>query len=124
METKSLLYGLLGFFLGGLLVATAASLEKSSTEPTDKKEVSMSQITAALKDKKGDDYDRTFITHMIDHHQAAVDMAKLSGERAEHQEIKDLSKAIVDAQEEEIAKMQQWKKDWYNTTQPAEHTMH
>lgn len=125
METKSLLYGLIGFFLGGLLVAVAATLEKPSTQ-SSKDEMSMSQMTNILRDKNGDDYDQTFTTHMIDHHQAAVDMAKLSETRAKHQEIKDLSKAIVDAQEKEISEMRQWEKDWgYSKETPSSgHSMH
>lgn len=125
METKSLLYGLIGFFLGGLLVAVAATLEKPSTQ-SNKDEMSMSQMTNILNDKNGDDYDQTFITHMIDHHQAAVDMAKLSETRAKHQEIKDLSKAIVSAQEKEIGEMRQWENDWgySKETQSSGHSMH
>lgn len=111
METKSLLYGLIGFFLGGLLVAAAATLEKSSAD-SNKNEISMGQMTDMLRNKKSDDYDKTFIAHMIEHHQAAVDMAKLSETRANHQEIKDLSRNIIDAQEREIAQMKQWQLDW------------
>ena len=70
METKSLLYGLVGFLLGGLLVSIAAtSFDKPSTD--------MSNMTRQLQSKTGDAYDATFIANMIDHHQAAVDMARL-----------------------------------------------
>lgn len=110
METKSLLYGLIGFFLGGLLVSVAANLEKPATD--HKSETSMSQMTDDLKNLKGDEYDKLFVTHMIDHHQAAVDMAKLSGTRAKHQEIKDLSRAIIAAQQKEIGDMKRWQETW------------
>lgn len=39
-------------------------------------------------------------------------MAKLSGQNAKHDEIKQLSKDIVSAQENEIEQMKQWQKDW------------
>lgn len=111
METKALLYGLIGFFLGGLIVSIAATnLIDSSVENED--EMSMSDMTVSLAAKSGDDYDEAFIGYMIEHHQSAVDMAKLSSDRAEHEEIKQLSNAIIEAQESEINQMRQWLSDW------------
>jgi len=75
-------------------------------------EVLMSEMTTSLRDKKGDDYDKLFIAHMIEHHQAAVDMSRLSAANAKHDEIKRLSTEIIAAQEKEIAQMRQWQKDW------------
>ena len=46
------------------------------------------------------------------HHQGAIDMAKLSAERAKHQEIKTMSEDIINAQEQEIGKMKEWRKAW------------
>jgi uncharacterized protein (DUF305 family) len=108
METKSLLYGLIGFFIGGLIVSIAATqFDKGETSHS-----SMQQMTDDLTNKTGDDFDKAYMTHMIAHHQAAVDMAKLSAERANHQEIKDLSLAIIATQEKEIATMKQWQAAW------------
>jgi len=53
-----------------------------------------------------------FISHMIEHHQAAVDMARLSAQNAKHEEIKKLSREIIVAQEKEIAQMKQWQQQW------------
>lgn len=122
METKPLLYGLIGFFIGGLLVSVAATtFDKPETNSTDN-EVTMSQMTEILEPLKGDEYDKAFIKHMIDHHQAAVDMAKLSADRAKHQEIKDLSLAIISAQEKEINEMKQWQTDWGYITSNVDHS--
>lgn len=108
METKPLIYGLIGFFIGGLLVSVAAqTFDKPVAEQS-----SMSQMTADLTNKNGDDYDKAFISHMIEHHESAVDMARLSGERAKNQEIKTLSAEIISAQESEISKMKDWQKKW------------
>lgn len=112
METKPLLYGLIGFILGGLIVSVAATELSSKGMKSTSSEVSMSEMTNSLKDLKGDEYDKTFITHMISHHQSAVDMAKLSADRAKHQEIKDLSLEIISAQDKEITHMKQWQSDW------------
>jgi len=113
METKSLLYGLIGFFIGGFIVAVAATtFDKASEQQSSSSEMTMTEMVASLKDKKGDDYDKAFITDMIDHHQSAVDMAKLSATNAKHEEIKQLSDDIVSAQEKEISQMKQWQMDW------------
>lgn len=65
-----------------------------------------------LKGKTGDDFDKAFIEQMIMHHQGALDMAAPGEKNAKHQEVKDLTKAIVTAQTKEIKQMKQWQKDW------------
>lgn len=111
METKSLLFGLIGFFLGGLIVSVAAtSFDKSSTNTAP--DMSMGQMTDSLKAKQGDEFDKAFIAGMIEHHEGAVEMAKLAGVNAKHDEIKKLSLGIISAQEKEIDEMKQWQIDW------------
>jgi len=131
MDTKPLLYGLAGFFIGGLLVAIAATTFDKPSEKTtisnnsQSNELTMSEMTDSLRNKTGNDYDMAFISHMIDHHQAAVDMAKLSAQNAKHDEIKQLSNEIVNAQEKEINEMKQWQKDWgYSAERNTEHSGH
>lgn len=118
MQTKPLLYGLIGFFLGGLLVAIAATtFNKPGEQQTAHTNSSMSSMsiddmTTDLKNKTDDDYDKAFIASMIAHHEGAVEMAKLSEKNARHDEIKSLSKNIISAQEKEINEMKQWQMDW------------
>ena len=123
METKPLLYGLIGFFIGGLLVSLAATTFNSSQmNQTNMSNASMSSMSMDdmmmnLKDKTGDEFDSAFIAGMIEHHEGAVDMAKLSAANAKHDEIKKLSIDIIAAQEKEIAEMKQWQKEWgYSST--------
>jgi uncharacterized protein (DUF305 family) len=113
MKTQPLLFGLIGFILGGLVVSIAAKWTPSS-QPNHpaQHEVMMSEMTTMLQPLKGDDYDAMFLTHMIEHHQAAVDMSKLSPTNAKHEELKKLSADIIAAQEKEIAQMKQWQRDW------------
>lgn len=109
METKSLVYGIVGFLIGGLLVSIAATTFNKPVNDTD---MTMEKMVSSLKDKSGDAYDEAFIQEMINHHQGAIDMARMSEKQAKHQEVKDLSKAIVTAQEKEIADMKAWQKMW------------
>ena len=110
MNTKALTFGIVGFLLGGLTVSVAASLQGISSHSTDG--MSMSQMNEELSDKTGDEFDSLFISHMTDHHEGAVDMAKLALKNAKHPEIKQLATDIVSAQEKEINQMEQWRTDW------------
>lgn len=74
----------------------------------------MTSMNAALSGKTGDSFDQAFLAEMIVHHQGAVEMAQLALTNAKHQEIKDLAKAIIEAQNKEIADMKAWQKSWYN----------
>jgi uncharacterized protein (DUF305 family) len=58
-------------------------------------------------------FEQRFIEAMIPHHEGAIAMAKDAQQKAEHQEIKTLSGAIVTAQEGETTQMQQWLKEWF-----------
>ncbi len=51
------------------------------------------------------DTDRDFVSHMIPHHQGAIDMAEVELKRGKDPEMKRLAANIVKAQKEEIAYM-------------------
>jgi uncharacterized protein (DUF305 family) len=52
--------------------------------------------------RNAEDVDATFAEMMIEHHQGAITMASLALDRGQHDEIKDLAQAIIDAQDAEI----------------------
>ena len=72
----------------------------------------MAGMTDKLKGLTGDAFDKAFLSSMIEHHQSAINMAYSGQTNAKHDEVKTLTKAIVDAQSKEIAQMKQWQKDW------------
>lgn len=77
---------------------------------------SVGSMTAELEGKTGDDFDKTFLSLMIEHHESAVAMAKSGPTNAQRQELKDLTQAIIDAQSKEINQMRQWQREWgYNS---------
>ena len=59
------------------------------------------------------DYDLRFIDAMILHHEGAVVMAKDLAQKTKRPELQKLAKDVIDAQVQEIAQMQQWRKNWY-----------
>jgi len=72
----------------------------------------MDTMTASLQGKTGDDFDKAFLEAMIEHHESAVAMSRPAAQNAFHQEIKDLARAIIEAQDGEIAQMRAWQVEW------------
>jgi uncharacterized protein (DUF305 family) len=127
MDTKPLLYGIIGFLLGGLLVSIAATtFDKPGADSHEKADshasMTMDQMTDTLRDKQGDAYDKAFIAAMIEHHEGAIDMATLSTMKAGHDKIKTLSREVITAQKHEIEEMKQWQHDWGYVTGDHPHT--
>ena len=51
----------------------------------------MDMMVDSLKNKSDDEFDKAFITGMIEHHQGAIDMAKLAQKQAKHEELKTMA---------------------------------
>ncbi len=75
---------------------------------------SMRSMMSGLQGRTGDDFDKAFLSGMIEHHEGAIRMAEAALKDAKHQEIKDMARAIIDAQTKEINQMKEWQKQWYN----------
>ena len=54
-----------------------------------------------------------FLDSMIAHHKGAVDMAMLAETRASRAEIKELAANIINDQEREMARMSEWRDQWF-----------
>ncbi len=130
MKKESIMIGVIGLLLGVVIAGFIAGqafnnnntgmmrmmgMDTNRSEQsvaTDHSNMSMADMNKQLERLSGDDYDKAFIEMMIDHHEGAVAMAKLSDTRAKHDEVKQLSKDIIAAQEKELVEMKQWQKDW------------
>lgn len=125
METKVLTAGIVGFLLGGLVVSIAATQTNTAANSSSvpMRGMSMSEMAGTLVDKQGDAYDEAFIAGMINHHEGAIEMAELSAQRAQHDEVKRLSQQIIVAQKSEIDQMNQWRVEWGYKI-PADHPAH
>ncbi len=123
MDTKPLLYGIIGFLLGGFIVSLAAT---TFDKPSDSdKSMTMSEMSSSLEGKAGDEFDKAFIAGMIEHHEGAVEMAELAKDNAKHDEIKQMSDDIIKAQTDEINRMKQWQTNWgYGDTPASPHSGH
>lgn len=118
---NNLIFGIVGLIIG-IAATSLVSAHKpqqhtnmQSAEPMNMEKdtsMTMDSMTKSLMGKTGDDFDKTFLTEMIEHHKGAVDMANLAEKNAKHEEIKQLSQDIITAQEKEIEQMKEWKKNW------------
>jgi uncharacterized protein (DUF305 family) len=70
-------------------------------------EVELSGLTGA-------ELELAFLEEMIPHHVQAVHMSQACTWRAEHPELADLCRSIIETQTAEIESMQQWLCDWYD----------
>lgn len=118
MNKQSILAALAGLLVGaGLTFGVVMNTDKDESKTTqahnaDPSMMSMDEMTAQLKDKSGDDFDKAFTEMMIAHHQSAIAMANLIPTRAGHDEIKKLGQDIITAQNREITDMENWRTMW------------
>jgi uncharacterized protein (DUF305 family) len=76
-----------------------------------------------LNGKTGEAFDKAFLEQMIMHHQSAINMAATGKTNAQHQEVKDLTVAIVTAQTKEIKQMKQWQSEWGYSSSDTSNSM-
>lgn len=78
----------------------------------------MGMEMGAMEVAEGDaPFDLRFIDAMIPHHEGAIQMAQAALTSAQHDEIKQMAQAIIDAQQAEIAQLQEWRAAWYPDAQ-------
>jgi uncharacterized protein (DUF305 family) len=82
----------------------------SQTDPDGADALGMSMEEMGMQHDPADmaaamDIDGAFAAMMIDHHNGAIAMAEMALERAQHEEIRDLAQAIMQAQQHEVEVM-------------------
>ncbi|RQH02023.1 DUF305 domain-containing protein [Natrarchaeobius oligotrophus] len=65
-----------------------------------------------LRRAENEEFDCLFAEHMIRHHEGAVAMSEHVLDEGESERVADLSDDIIDAQQEEIELMEEWRDDW------------
>jgi len=136
---QPILYGVIGLLLGVTITwATATTavngnntgimnmmgMRTNSQGVMNNDDMNMGQMMNGLQGKTGDDFDKTFLSEMIMHHQGAINMANLAKANAKHDEIKNMANDIVTAQTKEINQMKTWQDQWgYNASSTNSHSM-
>lgn len=108
----------LAAMLGLALAACAPNEPTSSTSPAPQQEQAAQQPIEGEGSKQavgehGMPYDAEWLDMMVHHHLGAVEMAREATGKAQRDEVKDLASKIVEDQEAEIARLEEWRKSWY-----------
>ncbi len=118
MKRDSLLTGVIGVLIGGLIVWFLA------TSAVNNNATGMMQMMGIRNQNNlggiSTNIDRHFIEQMIPHHEDAITMAKLAQSKAQRSEVKELANNIIDSQEKEINQMKDWYKTWFNKEVPVD----
>jgi uncharacterized protein (DUF305 family) len=78
-------------------------LDPEGPEALGLSEAQMGVMEHGVEDiEAAEDIDATFAEMMIEHHQGATTMASLALDRGQHDEIKELAEAVIEAQNAEI----------------------
>jgi uncharacterized protein (DUF305 family) len=109
---KEVLYGIAGLIIGGTIIGLVAMNVANKNETKQEDTMTMNSMVDDLKGKTGDEFDKVFISGMIEHHQGAIDMAHMAKQNAKHDEIKTMADDIISAQSKEIDMMKQWQIQW------------
>lgn len=75
-------------------------------------DMGMNMDMSHMKHMSGNELDVMFIAMMTPHHQGAVLMAEDALAKAEHPQIKELARAIIEAQTREIEQFRAWRQQW------------
>jgi uncharacterized protein (DUF305 family) len=73
-------------------------------------------MNAALQPLQGPEFEQSFLQQMIQHHQSAIDMAKMVKDHTKRTELQQLADKILTSQQQEIDKMTGWLKDWFQAS--------
>jgi len=139
MNSKSLIYSLVGLVAGGAITGllvinrTQAQTQVSQQNTPTQTQQNPQNPEHNLHHPKGSptatppgmgmmshkQAEQHFIQMMIPHHQKALDMANLALSKAQRPEIKKLAEAIKTDQNLEIEQMKALYKQWYGTEVPA-----
>lgn len=130
MNKKTIIDSLGGFVIGAILtyfIMSAQTQKPDQRTATSSEEASMAHdllmmkeiggmtmddMTSSLEGKTGDEFDKAFLSGMIEHHKGAVLMSNVATISAGHAEIKNMAKDIITTQNKEINQMKEWQKSW------------
>lgn len=115
MKLQSILIGIV--FLGiGFGIGCAVN-DKGNTavdHKTHTMQSSMDGMMGNLQGKTGDEFDETFLSEMIVHHEGAVAMAQAALAASKRTELLRLARDIIAAQNQEISLMKKWQTKWFD----------
>ena len=115
--TRSIIETVRAVVLTVVLAMAVVGLEMLKPDSVSAGRVGQTQSAMdSLKGLTGEQFEKEFLSMMIQHRQGALDMSKYAAQNAGHQEVKDTAQKIISDQTSEIGEMTGWLKTWYNST--------
>ncbi|MEY2641239.1 MAG: hypothetical protein RL150_632 [Candidatus Parcubacteria bacterium] len=120
MNTQKTGMLLLGALVIGLALGYTFGVARADAEKHDMDDghghMSMNEMmhdmTAALEDKQGAEFDAVFLEEMIVHHQGAVEMAEMVLTQSDNAQLRAFAEDIIRVQSAEIDQMSTWHAEW------------
>jgi uncharacterized protein (DUF305 family) len=98
------------FFKSGGKFRTGFSEDETKGHAHHQKQGGMAE---QLRSLNGAEFERQFLSKMIQHHKDGVEAASMAVQKAQKPEIKQLAQKNVDQQKKEIEQMTGWLQSWY-----------
>jgi uncharacterized protein (DUF305 family) len=118
MNNNKLVYGLMGFLIGGAVVWFLTTSAVNSDNTGMMRMMGVRTGTQNIM-QNSQSIDAHFIEQMILHHEDAIAMAKLALTKATHPEVKTLAQNIISSQSKENEQMKAWYNAWFGRALPA-----
>lgn len=119
MAKKSLIYTLVTALLSGSMSLTLG-VPKSVLAEDKQTEYSSQTTRVSLENQENlTEVDKIFITLMVPHHQALIDMSNMALSRSKNPEVKRLAEKMIQEQTKDVNNMLSWYKQWYGTEVPT-----
>lgn len=81
--------------------------------------VGMSGLSHAASAASASPADLRYIDGMKNHHQRAIDLAKMAEGKASNRGLRNLAKRMMADQQKEITQLDMWRKKWFGDAAPA-----
>jgi uncharacterized protein (DUF305 family) len=72
-----------------------------------------------LRQSQGREFDLLFSELMIEHHEGGIEMARAEVQNGKSEKVVELAQRMIEVQQEEVEKMETWRKGWLESNQSS-----
>ncbi|MBC5793572.1 MAG: DUF305 domain-containing protein, partial [Nanohaloarchaea archaeon] len=72
-----------------------------------------------LRQSEGQEFDLLFSELMIEHHEGGIEMERAEVQNGKSEKVVELAKRMIEVQQEEVEKMETWRKEWLESNQSS-----
>lgn len=79
----------------------------------------MQEMMQRMQQMRPQEFDREFLQNMMHHHAGAIAMSRLARVKADHSELRQFARNVIDDQTRENQQFANWLRQWYDTSAVA-----